>query len=119
MKTKQFHLGDVLSITTGMLVSPRHMDGVYDILSFMTDDPGLTTLGLLAVNDKCKEALLQQFPDLGNEKINTSAKVLQKSLEEVKDKKEIEKLVNNWLMTQYEGRGEYVLVSAICDRSIT
>jgi hypothetical protein len=36
--TRPFHLGDVLTITTGRLVSPRHMDGVYDVLNFMTGD---------------------------------------------------------------------------------
>jgi hypothetical protein len=25
-----FHIGDILSITTGRLVSPRHMDGIYE-----------------------------------------------------------------------------------------
>jgi hypothetical protein len=34
--TREFHLGDVLSITTGVLVSPRRMEGVSDILEFMT-----------------------------------------------------------------------------------
>ena len=36
-ETKDFHLGDVLSITTGCLVSPRHMGGVYDILRRIDD----------------------------------------------------------------------------------
>lgn len=26
---KEFHLGDVLSVTTGLLVSPSHIEGVY------------------------------------------------------------------------------------------
>jgi hypothetical protein len=33
MPTKQFHISDVLSITTGRLVSTRHMTGVYDLLA--------------------------------------------------------------------------------------
>lgn len=35
---RAFHLGDILSITSGYLLSPRHMDGVYDILNFLTGD---------------------------------------------------------------------------------
>ena len=31
-QTRYFHIGDVLTITTGCLLSPRHMEGVYDIL---------------------------------------------------------------------------------------
>ena len=64
MKTKKFHLGDVLSITTGRLVSPRLMDGVYDILSFMTGDELFTTHQLPRASDECKPYLLEQFPQL-------------------------------------------------------
>ena len=39
---KQFYLGDVLSVAIDRLVSLRHMDGVYDILNFMTGDDLLT-----------------------------------------------------------------------------
>ena len=63
MKTKEFHLGDVLSITTSRLVSPRHMDGVYDILNFMTGDD-LFTHQLPRASDECKPHLLEQFPQL-------------------------------------------------------
>lgn len=33
---KTFHVGDVLSVTTGRLLSPTHMDGLYEILNFLT-----------------------------------------------------------------------------------
>lgn len=39
--TRDFELGDILSITTGALVSRRHIDGVYDILNWMTGDAWL------------------------------------------------------------------------------
>jgi len=35
---QSFHISDVLSVTTGRLVSSRHMDGIYDILNFLTAD---------------------------------------------------------------------------------
>jgi len=38
MATKDFHISDILSITDGRLVSTRHMDGIYEILNFMTGD---------------------------------------------------------------------------------
>ena len=68
-KTKKFHLGDVLSITTSWLVSPRGMDGVYDILDFMVGE-SLFTHQLPRASDICKPALLEQYPQLNN--INTS-----------------------------------------------
>lgn len=39
---KKFHLGDLLSITTHALVSPRHMAGVYDICDFVTGEAHMT-----------------------------------------------------------------------------
>ncbi len=63
MKIKKFHLGDVLSITTQRLVSPRHMVGVYDILNFMTGD-NLFTHQLPRAANECKPYLLEQFPKL-------------------------------------------------------
>lgn len=63
MTTKKFHVGDVLSITTGRLVSPRHIDGVYDILNFMTGD-NLFTHQLPRASNECKPHLLEQLPQL-------------------------------------------------------
>ncbi len=63
MKTKRFHLGDVLSITTSKLVSPRLMVGVEDILSFMVGDR-LFDFGLVMARDACGPYLLEQFPQL-------------------------------------------------------
>jgi hypothetical protein len=60
---RDFHLGDILTITTGRLVSPRHMDGVYDILNFMTGD-NLFTHQLPRAADECQGLLLAQHPDL-------------------------------------------------------
>lgn len=63
--TRLFHLGDILSITTGKLVSPRHIEGVYDILNFMTDDD-LYTHALIRAGDECIAPLLAQHPDLAD-----------------------------------------------------
>jgi hypothetical protein len=60
---KLFHLGDILSITTGKLVSKRHIEGVYDILNFMTRD-NLFTHQLGRAADECRPALLAQHPQL-------------------------------------------------------
>jgi hypothetical protein len=42
MSTKQFHIGDLLSITTGRLVSPSHIGGVYDVIDFVTGQAHMT-----------------------------------------------------------------------------
>jgi hypothetical protein len=45
-------------------VSDRHMDGLFDILGFMTNDPHITTVGLAIVADVCKREILRQHPQL-------------------------------------------------------
>lgn len=59
----RFHLGDILSITTGKLVSPDHMDGVYRILNHLTGDD-LFTHQLPAAAKTMTPVLLAQFPQL-------------------------------------------------------
>jgi len=66
MNTKRFHLGDVLSVTTGRLLSPRHMAGVYEILNHMTGD-SLFTHQLPRASRECEPFLRQQFPALADE----------------------------------------------------
>jgi hypothetical protein len=62
-ETKTFHLGDILSITTGCLVSPRHIGGVYDILGWMTGE-SLMTHQVPRACGECEGPLLAQHPDL-------------------------------------------------------
>jgi hypothetical protein len=60
---KLFHISDILSVTTGLLVSSRHMEGIYDILNFLTGD-NLFTHQLPRAMDECKPWLRTQFPEL-------------------------------------------------------
>lgn len=64
-ETREFDLGDILSITTDRLVSPRHMEGVYDILNYMTGD-NLFTHQLPRASRECQGPLLEQLPQLVN-----------------------------------------------------
>ena len=63
MSARSFHLGDVLSVTTGLLVSPDHMDGIYRILDFMVGE-SLMTHQLPRAAEECRPALFEQHPDL-------------------------------------------------------
>jgi hypothetical protein len=57
-------LGDILSVTTGRLVSRDHIGGVYKILDYMTGD-SLFTHQLPRASSECRPALLAQHPQLG------------------------------------------------------
>ena len=62
-ESKIFHLGDILSVTTSLLVSPRYMDGVYELIRYLT----ATEPQLDAIQDAmalCRPYLLLQHPDL-------------------------------------------------------
>lgn len=60
-KPRLFHLGDILSITTGCLVSPDLIDGVYQIMNWMTQD-NLFTHQLVTAQPACSRSLKEQLP---------------------------------------------------------
>lgn len=63
MTFRRFDLGDVLSVTTGKLVSRRHVAGIYDILGYLTGEAPYThQLGRFM--DECRPHLLRQHPAL-------------------------------------------------------
>lgn len=59
--TRTFPLGQVLSVTTGILLC--EMSEVYDILNYMTQD-NLFTHQLPRAAEVCKPAILEQHPIL-------------------------------------------------------
>lgn len=63
MATKQFHVGDLLSVTTGRIVARRHVDALYDLLGHMTGDSPFTHQ-LPRFGDECKPWLYRWFPEL-------------------------------------------------------
>lgn len=60
---RDFHIGDILSVTTGKLLSPRLIGGVYDILNFMTGQ-SLFTHQLPRVSREAAPVILRQHPNL-------------------------------------------------------
>lgn len=62
-ETRRFHIGDIITVITGRLVSPRHVEGLYDILNWMTDD-NLFTHQLPRASRECTPSLRRQCPDI-------------------------------------------------------
>jgi hypothetical protein len=58
---RRFDLADILSVTTGMLLSHRHVDGLYDLMGYMTGE-SLMTHQLPRAMDACKPELERQMP---------------------------------------------------------
>lgn len=64
-EVKEYGLDDILTITTSILLSSRHMDGVYDILGYMTGEE-LFTHQLPRAAEQCRPELLRQHPQLAD-----------------------------------------------------
>jgi hypothetical protein len=104
MDTRTFHLGDILSVTTGWLVSPRHMDGIYDILNYMTGD-NLFINQLSRAVDECAPMLLAQHPDLAGVPVPDSFGV--------GDEDSAKVAVDRWLAEQVAIYGETLAVAPL------
>lgn len=66
MTTQRFPLADILSVTTGYLLSHSRMDGVHRILTFLTGDDCLMTHQLPAACEAMAPVLLRQLPWLAS-----------------------------------------------------
>ena len=65
MATKDFHLGDVLSVTTGNLLSPEGIGGVYKILNWMTGE-SMFTHQIPRIIGEARQVVLRQHPQLAD-----------------------------------------------------
>jgi hypothetical protein len=64
-ETRDFHLGDILTVITDRFVTPNGVGGVYEILNWMTGD-NLYTHQLPRAGEECQGPLLRQHPDLAD-----------------------------------------------------
>lgn len=100
METREFHIGDILSITTEILVSPRGMEGVRDILGFMTGTQiteKTFSLALVETGSTCKPILLDQHPQLGSESSMKQLAVLRRDLDRDISGMPKEDIIATWL----------------------
>lgn len=64
MPNREFPLGTVLTVVTGRMLSPDGMDGVYDILQYMTRNP-VATHQIPRALSECRPYVIMQYPALG------------------------------------------------------
>jgi hypothetical protein len=74
--SKLFHIGTILSVTTGRLVSPTGLNGVYEILSYMAGE-SVYTHQIPRFGEECAPWLLRQHPQLANVTLETLDTALQ------------------------------------------
>jgi len=101
---RSFHISDVITILSGRLVSTRHIEGVYDILGFMTDSQPFTHQ-LPRLSDEVKPYLAAEHPEL--------AKIEIPETFAGEKREEVELSILTWLNSLYPTFGTEVLVSRI------
>lgn len=100
---KSFHVGDILSIITGVMVCPEGMDGVYKILNWMTSDE-LFTHQLLRASQVCEPILKDLYPGIAALEVPNASNVA---------KSDQESFWKAWLDVQVETFGEMLPVPKI------
>jgi len=64
-KSSRFHLGDILSVTSGIIISPKGEKAVQELLSFMKgEEVGTSESELRQAMKECHNSLLIQCPKL-------------------------------------------------------
>jgi hypothetical protein len=97
--TRSFHLGDILSVTTGRLVAPGHIGAVHELLDYMTGDT-LFTHQVPRAAGECEPELLRQHPDLADIEVPDFGS-------------DPEKAVADWLSVQVGRFGEHRTVAPL------
>lgn len=95
MSDRTFHIGDLLSVITGRLLSPRHMAGVQELLDYTTGD-SIFTHQIPRACEECAPELRQQHPDLAAVDVPESVVG--------------EERVQRWITEQVARFGEYRVV---------
>lgn len=107
--SRLFDISDVLSITIGRLLSNRGMKGVYDIYGYLTNDPAITTIGIVAVHESCKTAILQQHPELADINKDSLDQLLKTNDDNT------EKVCNDWVNSLRSEYGNLIDIKPIKD----
>lgn len=106
MNNKDFHISDLLSITTGRLVSKSGMDGIFNILNYMEND-NLSTIGLTVVKDKHTATLDNLYPQLSENSLKIELQQLDNALDISNN---TEKTVSEWVKSLEDKLGSYFSV---------
>lgn len=111
MDSKRFHLGDILSITTGHLLSPRDIRGISEILEFMTGHR-LARYQLPRASEICRPELLLQLPQLKSDEMKSAIAEIGQILNHSPEY-QLDKLTHEWLSQCTSKLGEALEVTPL------
>jgi len=112
MRTRSFHLADVLSVINGRIISTTPIERTFSLLNFMTDD-SLFRHQLPRIIDECKPHLDRQFPQLIKKDMVSEIIDFLHSMEIEKEKSLQGIFWKEWMEKQIGKYGETFLVEQI------
>jgi hypothetical protein len=62
---REFHIGDILSVSTGYFASPNGFGAVHELIEYLLGEPVMTH-ELPGVWERCKRGLIAQHPQLAD-----------------------------------------------------
>jgi len=107
MEKRSFHVGEIISVTSGLLLPPNGMSGVHALISFMVGHDCFDYM-LAEYREPCMNALLEQHPQIaelesmddvgaGGLSSDKIAGWLQKQVDKFGERLEVEPLKGQWL----------------------
>lgn len=108
---RDFHLGDVLSVTSGRLLAPAGMGAVYQILNHLTGQE-LYTHQLPRAADECKPSLIRQHPWLDGPEMREAMETLGLQLDAASRQDHRDEIVGQWLAELAAIRGATLPIEA-------
>ena len=112
MESKMFHIGDILSVTTGRVLSERNINGVCDLLNFMTGQ-NLCTYEILQVSPICRIYLSEQFPHFAKKEMVGPLAELDHEMRSKTDNDDAMRILKGWLARQVAKHGKMLLVKSL------
>ncbi len=103
-ESRAFHLGDILSVLSGVICTPNGMDGIHGLVTFMIGDGSREIRRFLANRAACVTEILAQHPHLDA--------VLVPDFDDTPSWQAAE-VVANWLATQASVYGEHLDIRSL------
>jgi len=118
MRTKEFHLGDVLSIIINRSVTVNRSvwteeNRVRTLVGFLTGKDDWYQHRPMATAHKCRLYLVEKFPQFSTPEMEGAVEDLDKEVEAANGGERAEVVVACWLEKQVAKYGEYVTVESI------
>lgn len=114
-RTREFHLGDVLTLATGFNVSSSP-EGVSELAGFLTGNHNWPNYRTVATAVQCRQLLIKQFPQFDSPEMECALADLSARLQEANELKSAWVIVIRWLQEQIVKYGEYVTVESMVEK---